>query len=79
MAITPDLIGKPFCDWCGAPNEIITKNVGFGNDPKTGRSEVKSVSFVRCTKLRGLGRFRNASYDREHEGFGHTDDRVGGR
>jgi hypothetical protein len=76
MTMTAASVGKEFCDWCGAPNEIVTKIVGSGYDPKTGLSNETQALFVRCTKLHGVGWVRNAFYDREGEGFGHTDDRV---
>jgi hypothetical protein len=76
MTMTAASVGKEFCDWCGAPNEIVMKAVGSGYDPKTGLPNAAQAPFVRCTKLRGVGRVRNATYDREGEGFGHTDDRV---
>jgi hypothetical protein len=67
---------KPFCDWCGAPTEIVEKELDFGFDSTTGQRQTVKANFVRCTKLRGLGKLRNAFYDRETEGFGHTDDRL---
>ena len=76
MTLTPENTEKPFCDWCGAPTEIVKKELNFGYDPATGQQQIVKANYVRCTKLRGLGRLRNAFYGREDEGFGHTDDRL---
>ena len=47
-----------------------------GFDEQTGGPRTESVRYVRCRKLRALGRVRNLGYDRDNEGFGHTYDRI---
>ena len=71
-------LGAPaFCDHCGSPNEIILKSIDEGrHSTKTGVRLRTGAYFVRCTKLRGIGRVRNLRYNRDFGSGGHTDELV---